>query len=249
MHDDNETFDLNEHLSRIRDGKADLERRRDSIQEEVARLTSELEKIDADLERIEGLDLDAVLGPAPQRMIGLAQVVESVTVEMVGASGGPIPETSIVTRILAASPGAKSGSIRSALARLVERKRIVRFGKRGAYLYSAQASSQESAPQTVAADNSSILSRALMLLAEAGVAGLPRSELLEKLGFDRDAIRDDHLAGLVDDILDDERIVFRDSVYRDVVSAAAVAMTPGSKPFQHSLFNDADPPPPHAAKD
>jgi hypothetical protein len=238
MRDDDDTFDLNRHLSRIRDGKAELEKRRDSIQDEIAALTSELEKVDADLERIEGLDLDAVLGPAPQRMTGVLQVVEGVAMRML-EDGSVVAEADIVHGVKFS--GAKSGSVRSALSRLVERGTVCRTGKRGSWSYFLpKTESDASSEPSAEAPETDLLSRVLSALAEAGAAGMLQSDLYLKLnlGLDSD--------GAMNEILKDDRIVCREGRYRDVVSDAAAQ----AKPFQQrTLFDGAEPPPAHAAKD
>lgn len=194
-------FDLEEHLSRIRAGKAELVQRRTDLKESIAKLNAELEDVEADLERIDGLDLDAIIGPEPMRMGGVLQLVEKVAVEMLeqrsadpsftAAAGVGLTEDAILEEVRKREPAVKETSVRSALARLAEKGRLSRAGKRGSRVYGL--GRPESGPPPAAGKGPR--DAVLLALRSAGEDGLSRKQLAWAAG---DAAIVDELLGSAD---------------------------------------------------
>lgn len=226
------TFDLQRHLALIRDGKAELEHRRDELKSEIQERDEELAEVESDIERIKAMDLNSMLGPEPVRMIGVLPLVDSVAIEMLSRSDltPPLSEDVILAEVVAREPAAKPGSVRSALRRLVDKGRLLRSGKRGAYCY-ALGQAESGSPPVPSVD--SLRERVVRALEDAGESGLTRKQLSWTTGD----------AGIVDQVLAEADITVEafeqegEQRYRIIKPRV---------PEQKKLFPGADEPPSHA---
>jgi 3-hydroxyacyl-CoA dehydrogenase len=225
------TFDLQRHLAQIRDGKAELEHRRDELRSEIQEKTEELEDVESDLERIKAMDLDSMLGPEPQRMSGVLPLVDSVAVEMLCRSdtATSLAEDVILEEVIKREPAAKPGSVRSALRRLVDKGRLVRSGKRGAYFYALGQPESGSPPVP---DANSLRESVVRALEEAGEGGLTRKQLSWTAGD----------VATVDRMLADPDIIVETFEHE---GEQRYRLKP-RQPEQKKLFQGADDPPGHA---
>jgi len=238
------TFDLKTHLAQIREGRAELSLKRVDLDNELevientaANLKEAIANIDEQLIEIDELDLDKVLGPAPQRMSGVLQLVEEVVNDLFSANGteATLSEEAITGLVAERAPMAKESSVRSSLGRLVEKGVLARGGKRGSRTYSK--STGESGPPEPVKPSDEARAEILKKLTTAGADGLARKELAWDLGD----------AAVLDAILAEPEVeVFQREAGGVVESRYRIKE--GSL-GQRPLFENAAPPPAHANKD
>jgi DNA-binding PadR family transcriptional regulator len=224
------TFNLKHHLAQIREGRADLTRTRaeavdrlDELESQADEVRDHLKQIDADIAAIDALDLDPVIGPAPVRMSGVLKLVTEVVDELLH-NKSVVAEGEIVVAVREREAAAKESSIRSSLARLVEKGVITRDGPRGARVYARG--------DAGAADPKDVRNSVIDALAQAGDKGLTKRDLAWATGDAAildEALRDQAIVSYVIDGTAETRYRLRTDVL-------------GQRP----LFDGADPPPSHA---
>ena len=241
------TFDLKSHLAEIRIGRAELERERAELHDKLSALDDEKDEleqkvaaINQELEAIDELNLDSVLGPAPVRQSGVLKFVAKVVNELHGPVadniGRYLSEGNIIRHVMEAEPQFKDSSIRSALARMVERNDLVREGTRGARTYRRPREGEilETVPEkpSEADERKDVRTTVLEALQAAGDSGLTRHEL----------------AWVTGDAATIDRVILESPEIETRIDGAGITHC-HVKPDalgQASLFDGADPPPEHA---
>lgn len=236
------TFDLKAHLAQIREGRAELVRRReerkdylDSLEAQMVAAQEDIASIDRQLAEIDELDLDRVLGPAPVRMSGVLQLVEEVVTDLlaqVAVIDGSVCEDEIFKAVRERESLTKESSIRSSLARLVDKGKLARAGKRGSRTYSRPTAESGPPPQPPGEDVREVVLKALR---EADAKGVTRKDLAWVTGD----------AAALDAVLAEPEV----EAFQREGSAETLYRIKDGSIGQRSLFQSAAPPPAHANKD
>jgi predicted transcriptional regulator len=142
------TFDFDAILRQMKIGYADLCTRRTSLRDSIASATTELEKIEPQIEKLSAVLNSMGVTPeeslARPRQMTVSKITEQV-VERVfrGDPSSIILEADLITKVKREAPGMLDKSIQSVLYRMSKDGNLTRYGKRGHFSYSMNTNWEE----------------------------------------------------------------------------------------------------------